>query len=210
MKFRRAKTEDAACFVRIKEQLPMPIQSEGVSHTGGFLLATSENMYLYFINHAYCLVGEENNRIVGFGILLPDEILKISELWDKRSIVNWQIDIDSYEESKICYFEQLAFLPPFGRMAPILAFTLLHNAFQQESYDAMFTSTVRRPVANLAPVRLIKAAGGRVIGNINEHYLGAGEINSDVYIVEKPDFNAAMQQLNWARRVRSFVDQQCG
>jgi hypothetical protein len=210
MIIRRAKIEDAACFVSIKEQLPMPIYSDGVSHTGGFLLATSENMYVYFINHALCLVGEENNRVVGFGILLPDEILKVSELWDKRDLVNWQIDIDIYEDRKICYFEQLAFLPSYRRLAPILAFSLLRDAFQYESYDAMFTSAVKHPVANLAPLRLINATGGRLIGNINEHYLGVGDINSDVYIVEKPDFYAAMQQLNLAERVQKLMNHQYG
>jgi hypothetical protein len=203
MKFRRAKIEDAARFVEIKEQLPMPVLGEGENNTGGFLLATSENMYIYFINHAFCLVAEVDDCVVGFGILLPDDILKMSEIWDKRYLVNWKLDIDDYEYSKLCYFEQLAFLPPFRKLAPVLAFTLLHDAFQNECYDAMFTSTVQKPVTNLAAVPLIKAAGGKLIGNINEYYLGAGEINSDIYIIEKEDFNACLQKLNLAKRVQS-------
>ncbi|WP_207504488.1 GNAT family N-acetyltransferase [Telluribacter humicola] len=201
MRIRKARVEDAAQFVRIKEQLPMPAASEGTT-TGGFLLGTSESTYAFFIEQAHCLVAEAGGEVVGFGILLPDAIVKASEIWQKRDLAAWEIPIAEFEDRKLCYFEQLAFLPAYRRVAPRLAFRLLHEAFHQHGYEAMFTTTVNKPVTNRAAIPFIKAAGGTRVGNIDEYYEGAGAINSDIYLVQKQDFLSAIEHLNLAQPSR--------
>ncbi|GAB2787545.1 hypothetical protein GCM10027275_35430 [Rhabdobacter roseus] len=185
-------------MVRIKEGLPMPEATESTQQ-GGFLLGTSEQVYAFFIEQAQSLVAETGNEVVGFGILLPDALVKASEIWQKRNRASWTIPLHELEDKKLCYFEQLAFRPAYRRAAPRLAFALLNEAFQHQGYEAMVTTTVRKPVMNLAAVPFIRAAGGTLVGNIDEYYEGIGAINSDIYLIQKKDFTEATQKLNLAR-----------
>jgi hypothetical protein len=68
---RRAVPEDAAAFVQIKDQLPLTL-TDGGSTKGGFLLGTDLKTYRHYIKNAYCLVATTEQKLVGFGILLPD------------------------------------------------------------------------------------------------------------------------------------------
>ena len=85
---RRAVPEDAATFVQIKDQLPLKL-SDGSSTKGGFLLGTDLKTYRDYIQNAYCLVAATEQGVVGFGILLPDHLLRESEVWKKRRSAAW-------------------------------------------------------------------------------------------------------------------------
>lgn len=178
---RKAEWKDAPAFVRIKDQLPLTLTSGG-STKGGFLLGTDLKTYRNYIQNAYCLVATTGKNVVGFGILLPDRLLRESEVWKKRHWATWYVDLPVYEKQNLCYFEQLAFLPGHRKTVLKLSYNLMKWAFE-EGHETLFTTTVNKPVLNLAAIPFIKAAGGIHAGNIDEVYPRIGAINSDIYLM---------------------------
>ena len=121
MKLRQATVADVASFIRIKNSLPMPSENKS-THTGGFLLGTTEAGYIFYIENGFCMVAESASEVVGFGIILPDQLIKVSEIWQKRNLAKWYIPIELLENKQLYYFEQLAFLPHYSKAAATLAF----------------------------------------------------------------------------------------
>lgn len=184
---RKANIADAADFVRLKNRMPMPLGGEETA-TGGFILGTNEESYQFYIAHGMALVCEKEGEIVGFGIIFPDDMVKVSEVWHKRALATWFEEVlPELEISKVAYFEQLAFLPDYRRYAVELTFQLMNGVFG-EGHEVLLATTVRKPVLNMAAVPFIRAVGGRLVGNINEDYQGMGEINSDIYMVRKGEY----------------------
>lgn len=189
---RRSIIEDAEHFLRIKENLPLRTQNRD-SNQGGFLLGTNLATYQLYIHHGTCLTAITADEIVGFGILLPNDIVKQSEIWEKRKTVKWTIDLATLENSNVAYIEQLAFLKRNRKLVLILSYNLVHSAFENGA-DYVLTTTVRKPVINMAAVPLIQAGGGRRVGNIDEVYPQLGPINSDIYIIEKTMFYQSVRK----------------
>lgn len=183
---RIATKEDAPLFIEIKNRLPIK-RTDGSTTTGGFLLGTDLKTYEHYIENSFCLVAEADSNIVGFGIVFTDEMLRKSDVWMRREQASWDINLKEYEEKKICYFEQLAFLQGHRKLVIRLAYQLVKWVFDQH-YDALFTTTVNKPVVNLAAVPFIKIVSGVKAGNIDEIYPLIGEINSDIYVIESENF----------------------
>lgn len=183
---RKAVAADAAAFVNIKNQLPLTM-SDGSISTGGFLLGTNENIYREYIDSSYCLVAETGNEVTGFGIIFPDHVLRSSDIWLRRNSASWFVDLAAYELQNLCYFEQFAFLPGHRRTAIALAYNITRWAFTS-GHNTLFTTTVNKPIRNLAAVPFINAAGGIKAGNIDEIYPVVGHINSDIYLLHAADF----------------------
>ena len=185
---RIAELRDAAAFVAIKDQLPIT-RTDGSTTTGGFLLGTDKETYKYYIENAFCLTAECNHKIVGFGIIFTDEMLRNSDVWLRRKQANWSIDLTDWEDKKLCYFEQLAFLPGNRKLVLLLAYNLVKWVFDL-GYETLFTTTVKQPVLNLAAIPFINAVEGILAGNIMEVYPEIGLINSDIYLIESELFLA--------------------
>ncbi|MFN8348547.1 MAG: hypothetical protein U0X91_26330 [Spirosomataceae bacterium] len=183
---RKAVPEDAWAMVAIKNQLPLNFADGSVS-AGGFLLGTDAATYRNYIEEAYCLVAEADGAVVGFGIVFPDALLRTSDVWQKRYEVDWLIDLAVYEPHPLCYFEQLAFLKGHKRAVLVLAYNLVKWLFDL-GYAALFTTTVNKPILNLAAVPFIEAVAGKKVGNIDEVYPVVGQINSDIYLIEAAHF----------------------
>lgn len=186
-RIRIAELQDAAAFVAIKDQLPIQ-RTDGSTTTGGFLLGTDLNTYEYYIENAFCLVAEVNNVIVGFGIIFPDEMLRSSDVWLRRKQADWFIDLAFWEDKKLCYFEQLAFLPGHKKQVILLAYNLVKWVFDL-GYETLFTTTVKEPVLNLAAIPFINAVDGIKAGSIQEVYPKIGLINSDIYLIDSEAFD---------------------
>ena len=187
---RKSIITDATAFVKIKDQLPM-LRSQ--NNRGGFLLGTNKATYQSYIKNAYSLSAIQNKKVIGFGIIFQDEVLRNTELWQKRSMVDWAVDISQLEQKKICYFEQLAFLTGHRRQVLTLAYNLVNFAFQQ-GHDVLLTTTVKKPILNLAAVPFIKAAGGKKVGEIDEVYPIIGQIQSSIYLIHANDFYTKVRQ----------------
>lgn len=182
-KIRKSILTDAEHFIAIKEKLSMANHSRQTNQ-GGFLLGTDLKTYQFFISYGICYTAEVLGEVVGFGIILPNELVKQSEIWDKRKEVDWKIDLSLLENSNVAYLEQLAFLGGNRKLVLILTHNLMHTAFENKA-DYILTTTVREPIHNLAALPLIKAAGGIKVGNVNEVYPQVGNINSDIYCIPK-------------------------
>jgi len=185
-RIRKAQLSDAEAFIAIKNQLPISM-ADGTTTKGGFLLGTDIDTYRHFIENEYCLVAEADTQVVGFGIILKDLSLRASEIWEKRSSADWFINLADYESQKLGYFEQLAFLKGHRKSVLKLCYNLVKWVFEQ-GYETLFTTTVNKPILNLAAIPFIKAADGIQAGNIDEFYPKIGQINSDIYLIEANGF----------------------
>ena len=163
--------------------------------TGGFLLGTELSVYQDFIRNSYSLTAENHNQIVGFGIVLPFEVVKQTEIWNKRQFADWYPDPEKRDLTNVCYFEQLAFLKGNRRLALALSYNLINYAFKK-GHKALLTTTVNKPIQNLAAVPFIKAVNGKKVGNIDEIYPGTGNINSDIYMIEREAYYSAIRDLS--------------
>jgi hypothetical protein len=184
IKIRKAIDSDIDQFMIIKEKLAIQHLTNDKATQSGFLLGTDAATYLHYINHDYCYVAEKENAIIGFGIILKNETIKQSVLWQKRNLVNWQINISEIENEKICFFEQLAFLPNHALLATKLLHLLLQAAFN-DNHEYILTTTVQKPILNLAAVPFIKKVGGKMIGTIEEQYAQVGAITSSIYLMQR-------------------------
>lgn len=198
---RKSIIQDATHFVRIKNALPLPSNTNS-SKKGGFLLGTDIATYQFYIEHGLCLSAEKNGEIIGFGIVLPNHIIRESDLWKKRNSVNWAINIKLLEDSNIAYFEQLAFIQGSRKLSMQLAYQISKLAFDNGA-DYILTTTVNKPITNKAAIPYITAIGGRKIGNIDETYPKVGHINSDVYLINKTDFFNKLKDLAFYPFLRS-------
>jgi hypothetical protein len=95
----------------------------------------------------------------------------------------WYIDLPFYEKQNLCYFEQLAFLKGHKKAVLVLAYNLVKWLFDL-GYTTLFTTTVNKPILNLAAIPFIEVVAGKKVGNIDEIYPVVGHINSDIYLVE--------------------------
>ena len=194
-KIRKSTLKDAQDFVQIKTKLPIPKNKENAKH-GGFLLGTDINTYKFYIENGNCLTAIFNNEIVGFGIILPNQLVRNSDLWEKRKQVNWSINFEDIENSNVSYVEQLAFLKGHRKLSLILSYNLVKSVFDSGS-DYILTTTVKEPIMNTAALPYIKATGGYRIGNIDETYHSVGRINSDIFLIEKDVFYKKIKELSF-------------
>ncbi len=192
--------DDAADFIRIKEQLALSTLS-GRSTVGGFLLGTDLETYKKYISHGYCLTALSNDEIIGFGIALNDALFKSTDIWHRRHQIHGDLDLTQWTNRTLCYVEQLAILAGRSRLALQLAYHLVDGMFQT-GHEVMITTTVSKPVINLAAIPLILAVGGRKVGQIDEEYPHIGPITSDIYIVEAAQFEERTQ----SNRLRNICE----
>lgn len=185
--------------MRIKTALHVNHSSED-----GFLLGTSEEMYAFYVSNASCMVAEKDREITGFGIILPDAMIRNSELWKKKDDVDWKIDIGYYAQQQLGYIEQLAFLPGYRFYAAELAAVMLKETFDS-GVKSVFTTTVKQPFENRAALPLIRTAGGLYAGNIDEYYPEYGHINSDIYVIEHEKFYHALRNFTRIKYLKQPV-----
>jgi hypothetical protein len=192
---RKAQTRDAEAFLKIKEELKMPLVQETAQ--GGFLLGTTFEQYRFFIENAFVRVLEdlEKKQIVGFSIILPDEVLRASELWQKKEMIKWnEFDASEFESKKIAYYEQLAILPDaaYRRYSFLLAFSNAKDVIEA-GHECMITTIVNYPVRNRAALPFLEAIGCIHIGEVEEKYPDVGRVHSDIYFVDKSRFVEKLQ-----------------
>lgn len=205
LKLRRAKLTDAEQFINVKKSLPMPSDlSEMVR--GGFLLGTNIETYRFFIENAFVNVLEDKGKIVGFAIILPDALLRNSEIWQRKNEIRWDnFETVKFEDKAICYFEQLAVLPDrkYRFFGISLAYLTLSQAFA--NHEAMFTTIVKEPVFNQAAIPFLENVGGKCVGEVNEVYPKVGNLVSKVYFVEQEKFYQETQKHRLLQKVEQQI-----
>ncbi len=189
LKLRRARKGDETGLYRVKKNLPLPAAPVETQARGGFLLGSSVESYRFFIESALVNVLEDHREIVGFAIVLPDKLLRSSELWRRKESIEWEnFSVSDLLEKPLCYFEQLAVLPgeKYRFYGSALTAITARQAF--EAHHAIFATTVIEPICNRASVAFIENVGGRRVGSVDEFYAEIGALKSAVYLLEREVF----------------------
>jgi len=204
---RRAVEADVSGMVVVKEQLRI---APGGGPPGGFLLGSSPEQYAFFVANANAYVLEDAKRgLVGFAITLPDEVLRMTDVWARRREIDWEGDgWERFETERVGYFEQLAVLPgcQYRIAAAALALRALTDLLA-DSHRHVFATAVSAPFNNLASRRLLDAIRARRVGRIDETYPDVGRIVSDVYHLDRsrPDPDDPLTTSRVARRLASYA-----
>lgn len=184
---RKASTEDISTLLDIKASLAVSVASSPDAFNGGFLLGSSEELYLG-LAHAgqIILVESDDAQVLGFGIAIESEILRASELWARRELIKWEsgFDADTAMSSRVGYLDQLAIRPSAQRqwLGALLGCSIMEH-FVATHHDLVLTTTLLEPMENTASLPLITRASGRRIGTLDEHYEGIGDVVSALHII---------------------------
>lgn len=181
---------------------------------GGFLLGATPEGYAVLVAHAHAMVLETEEGVSGFAIVLPDPVLRASDLWAVRERIVWDgVDPGAIEPMRLGYFDQLAVLPGprLAPYAPVLAFAAL-DLLLAEGVDHVFATTASEPVLNRASLRLLQAIGARPAGEVEEIYPEVGRILSQIHHLDlgKPGAAERLRTHPLARKLRSAADALCG
>lgn len=179
-RIRPACAGDLPAIVAIKEALEF---APGARRPrGGFLLGCAPERYSSLIGAECILVLEQEKRLAGFAVAMPDPLLRASELWARRSLIRWR---DGEGEpppgEPIAYFDQLALAPAASRLAAApLALAAVYR-LAESGHARLYATTLQAPIRNPAALPLLRGFGARVVGSVTEHYEGVGEVVSDLH-----------------------------
>jgi hypothetical protein len=169
----------------------------------GFLLGSSESTYEAYVSNDTVLVAEARNEVVAYSVVLPDAVLRRSDIYAKRHHAHLEPALLALlERSNVAYFDQLASLPGHGFAAVHLAYRHLLETLR--SHDAVLATTVVAPVENLHAVPLLRGMGFKPVGLIDEVYPEAGPIRSRVYLADRAAVAAARRSplaIRFERRI---------
>jgi hypothetical protein len=199
-RIRRATQADAEAILAVKRALALPPDAREAPG-GGFLLGASLEGYRALIDAAdvWVLTGTDG-AVAGFAVLLPERVLRASELWARREAIRWEVPSGWMPPGeRVCYFDQLAILPPARMRAPELALTALRGAVRA-GHEHLFATVVTHPVQNTASLALLRALGARRVGSVDEEYEGVGRIVSDLYYAPIDGADRRLEETRAGRR----------
>lgn len=183
MNIRPATLQDIPAMIQIKKSLAF-VGSAQRSTEGGFLLGADEQGYIARIDCG-CSWVLDVDGVKGFSIVLPDRALRMSELWQRRSEITWSTKVDDLESKRLGYFDQLAVAKgPWRRHAPVLAIITILD-FLSSNPDFLLSTTVLKPVQNLAAVPYLQYLGAQAVGVIDEVDPNVGALLSEVWLAEQ-------------------------
>ncbi|WP_420127088.1 hypothetical protein [Longimicrobium sp.] len=197
---RRATQADAEAILAVKRALALPPDAREAPR-GGFLLGASLQGYRALIGAAdvWVLHGTDG-AVAGFAVLLPEPVLRASELWTRREAIRWEVPSGwTPPDDGVCYFDQLAILPQARMRAPEMALTALRAAVQS-GHQHLFATVVTHPVQNTASLALLRALGARRVGSVDEEYAGVGRIVSDLYYAPIDGADERLEETRAGRR----------
>lgn len=199
-RIRRATQADAEAILSVKRALALPPDAHEAPR-GGFLLGSTLEQYRTLIQVAdvWVLLGTDG-AVAGFAVLLPEPVLRASELWARREAIHWETPGGwTPPEERVCYFDQLAVLPDARVRAPQLALAALRGAVRS-GHEHLFATVVAHPVQNVASMALLRALGARRVGSVNEEYPQVGRIVSDLYYAPISGADERLQETRAGRR----------
>ena len=199
-RIRRATQDDAEAILAVKRALALPPDAR-TAPRGGFLLGASLEGYRSLIDAAdvWVLTGT-GGEVAGFAVLLPDPVLRASELWARRACIQWDAPGGwTPPEDRVCYFDQLAILPSARMRAPELALAALRGAVRT-GHQHLFATVVVHPLENTASLALLRALGARRVGRVDEVYEAVGQIISDLYYAPIDRADERLEETRAGRR----------
>ena len=204
MIIRPATIVDIPAMIEIKESLTFEHHSES-SSAGGFLLGADEQGYKARIAFGYTWVLDVDG-VKGFSILLPDQALRMSELWHRRIDIEWSLEFEDLESKCLGYFDQLAVAKgPWRTYAPILAITTIIH-FLSSNPDYLLSTTVLKPVQNLAAVPYLQYLGAQPVGKIDEIDPNIGQLLSEVWLADQSSLKHFINHPP-SSKIAAYIDQ---
>ncbi|HEX8222717.1 MAG TPA: hypothetical protein VF605_02745 [Allosphingosinicella sp.] len=179
-RIRPARAADLSAIVAIKEALGF---APGTRRPrGGFLLGCAPERYSALIGAGCVLVLEQEGRLAGFAVALPDPLLRASELWARRSLIRWREEEGEPPPAEpIAYFDQLALAPWAGRVGAAPLALASARRLAEAGHIRLYATTLQAPIRNDSALPLLRGVGARVVGSVTEHYEGVGEVVSDLH-----------------------------
>jgi len=181
VELRRGGHDDIDDLLAIKRALPMRPQGT-TSRQGGFILGTDAEGYRRLLDYGRVWLLRVGGRTVGYATAYPDPVLRASPLWARKDLIAWDgFDPQAIIDQPIGYLDQLAVVP--GAL-PRFYGTALALRTMLDLLDAhrhVLTTVVHAPVKNLAALAFVRRLGGRLVGELDEHYPEAGDIRSGLY-----------------------------
>ncbi len=181
VELRRGGLADIEDMLAIKRALPMSRQGP-TTRRGGFILGTDAAGYRQLVTLGRVWLLRLEGRTVGYSTAYPDPVLRASELWSRREQIAWQgFDPSGIEDQSIAYLDQLAVIPGhrprfYGTALALRAMLDLLTAHRH-----VLTTVVHAPVKNLAALAFVHRVGGRLVGELDEHYPEVGNTRSGLY-----------------------------
>lgn len=212
---RPASTEDVERLgeIRAARALPWLAADEGSTRRGGFLLGASAEVYLQYVSLGCVRVagrrqegvaGSGKEQVVAFSVILPDEVVRRSPLYESREKAELAPGVLAWLESlRVAYFDQLVTEDGHTGAAAPLAYQHLIEAF--ETHDVALATTVLEPFENRAAQPFLDFAGFAALGSIDEHYPQVGALRSKIHGVSKERFEEARRTalaVRFERRLR--------
>jgi ribosomal protein S18 acetylase RimI-like enzyme len=199
-RIRPAGPGDLAAIVAIKEALGFAPGSP--RPRGGFLLGCPPERYSALIAAGCVLVLEQEGRVAGFAVALPDPLLRSSDLWARRSLIRWRDrEGEPPPGEPIAYFDQLALAPWASRLGAAPLALAAVSRLAEAGHARLYATTLETPIRNPAALPLLRGFGARVVGSVTEHYEGVGEVVSDLHCAPLAAAMAALRAVPAGLRI---------
>jgi ribosomal protein S18 acetylase RimI-like enzyme len=181
VELRRGGPDDVEDMLAIKRALPM--SREGPStRRGGFILGTDLAGYHQLVTVGRVWLLRLEGRTVGYSTAYPDSVLRASELWSRRERIDWDgFDPGTIIDHPVALLDQLAVLPGSRPRFYGTALALRTMLDLLGDHRNVLTTVVHAPVRNVAALAFVHRLGGRLVGELGEHYPEVGEIRSGLY-----------------------------
>jgi hypothetical protein len=209
-RLRRAQLSDLEAIVAIKEALPL--DPDRRSAGGGFLLGCSRDRYATAIETADVFLIEEHEVVGGFAIALPDAVLRESPVWKRRDLIRWNAgEAEPPADEQVAYFDQLALRPRWPRLHALFLALASARELAEAGHVHLYVTILDKPLRNEAAVPLLRAIGGKAVGNVDEDYEDVGRVVSELHHVRLQDGLAALAATGAGQRVlRAMLSARAG
>jgi ribosomal protein S18 acetylase RimI-like enzyme len=199
-RIRPAVPADLAAIVAIKEALAFAPGSR--RPRGGFLLGCAPERYSALVAADCVLVLEQDERVAGFAVAVPDPLLRTSDLWARRSLIRWaEREGEPPPGERIAYFDQLALAPSAARLDAAPLALEAARRLAEAGHAWLYATTLQAPIRNPAALPLLRGIGARVVGSVTEYYEEVGEVVSDLHCAPLSSSIAALHSVPLGLRV---------
>lgn len=182
-RLRDGVADDLEAILALRDSLVVPDGAPGSG--GGFLLGSNPQRYASYLQYGVVVVLVSTDQLLGFGVGLPDALVRRGRLWAARGEIAWDgVDISAVADEPVAYLDQIAFRPGVRRLfAPALALALTRRLFQ--THPHLFTTTVVSPWLNDAAQRLLDGVGARKVGELEDQDPRRGALRGAVHYVHR-------------------------
>lgn len=189
---RKASSTDLDHVVEIRDALLL--QPDQAPHTGGgFFLPMERDRMARHLEEDDLIVAEDvsNGNLIGYALVLRHETF-VAEMWERRP--PGVLPENLPETARLGWYDQLGVrIGHNSRMyAPVIALKALEYAFQD--HDMMGAGVMKKPAYNANAVKMMSLVGYQPVAQISETHEKFGDYTTEIHIVDKPTFKAAIEE----------------